>query len=293
MSPPRWRADAALAFVSLIWGSTFVLVKNALEDISTNLFLSIRFSVAAVALALLWFAKRDPKARVSWQAGAVTGAFLYGGYLLQTLGLRYTSPSKSGFITGLYIVLVPLLSAAVYKKAPVAAEWIGVASAGVGLGLLTLDTARFELGPGDLLTIGCAFAFAAHILVLGHFARQTDADGLAMTQIGAGAAIGIGTFWWLETPYVRWSFAVIAALAVTSLLATALAFWLQTWGQKYTSPTRAALIFSLEPVFAWLTAFVMAGERLNAQALAGAGCILAGILLVELKPRTGSLHPSP
>jgi drug/metabolite transporter (DMT)-like permease len=279
---PRF-AELALAFVCLLWGSTFVLVKNALDDISPSLFLAIRFSIASVLLAIVYLARRKP-VRIIWTGGVLTGVFLYTGYFLQTLGLQYTTASKSGFLTGLYIVLVPLLGAAVYQKVPGASEWIGVSLATVGMGLMTLTGVRFEIGPGDALTIGCAFAFAVHMLMLAHYSRRMQTELLALLQIVTCAAISLATFRFIEVSFVRWTPRVLIALAITSVLATAVAFLLQTWGQRHTTATRAALIFSLEPVFAWLTSYVFEREVLTGQSLAGAGCILAGILLVELKP---------
>ena len=277
-------AEIALASVCLIWGSTFVLVKNALDDVSPALFLAFRFSIATVLLFAVYIARRKPGA-LAWSGGLVTGLFLFVGYLLQTLGLQFTTPAKSGFLTGLYIVLVPLLTAVVYRRVPGISEWIGVLLATIGMGLMTLTTARLEIGAGDLLTLACAFAFAVHILLLGHFSKRMPTEWLTLLQIGACSAVfALVACGFLETPFVRWTPRVIVALAVTACAATALAFLLQTWGQRYTTPTRAALIFSLEPVFAWLTSYVFEHEVLTGQVLGGAGCILAGILLVELKP---------
>ena len=276
-------AELGLAFVCLLWGSTFVLVKNALDDISPALFLGIRFSIAAVLLTFVYLARREPGPRM-WAGGIVAGLFLYTGYFLQTLGLRFTSPAKSGFLTGLYIVLVPLLTAAVYQKAPGLSEWVGVSLATVGMGLMTLNTANFAIGIGEALTIGCAFAFAVHILLLAKYSTRVQIEWLTLLQIGTCAVVALATGPILETPFVRWSTGVLVALGVTSVLATAIAFLIQTWGQKYTTATRAALIFSLEPVFAWLTSYVFEHEVLTRQAFAGAGCILGGILIVELKP---------
>jgi drug/metabolite transporter (DMT)-like permease len=279
---PRF-AELALAFVCLLWGATFVLVKNALDDISPTLFLAIRFSIASVLLALLYLSRREPIRR-DWTGGLLAGLFLYTGYFLQTLGLKYTTASKSGFLTGLYIVLVPLIGAAVYQKVPGISEWMGVSLATLGMGLMTLTSARFEIGAGDALTIGCAFAFAIHMLLLAHYSRRMQTELLALLQIVTCAVISLTTFGFIESAFVRWTPGVLVALLVTSVLATAVAFLLQTWGQKYTTATRAALIFSLEPVFAWLTSYVVEHEVLTGQSLAGAGCILAGILLVELRP---------
>ena len=283
MRPTHRLAELGLALVCLLWGSTFVLVKNALADISPVLFIGIRFSIATIVLGAIYAARRKP-GKVTWRGGLVAGLFLFTGYVLQTVGLRFTTPAKSGFITGLYIVLVPLLLAAVYRRAPGLSEWIGVVLAAIGMGLLTLTTASFEVGFGEALTVGCAFAFAVHILLLGHYSKAMPTEWLTLLQVGTCAVAGLATFRIFESPFVRWRSGVILALAVTSLLATALAFYVQTWGQKYTTPVRAALIFSLEPVFAWLTSYVFEGEVLTRQALVGAACILAGILVVELKP---------
>lgn len=281
----RWPADLSLVLVSLLWGSTFVLVKNALEDVSTVLFLALRFSVAALLLTTLYLLKGGSlRGHGGWIPGLLTGGFLYAGYLLQTLGLRQTTPATSAFITSLYIVIVPILAAALHQKMPGRSEWFGVGLAAVGMALMTLNASRMAVGAGELLTLGCAFAFAGHIVALGVYSARMSTDWLALLQIGTCAAIAFGTFAWVEAPFIRWSSTVVAALAVTAVFATALAFWVQTWAQARTTPTRAALIFSTEPVFAWLTSWLFAGEVLTARTGAGALCILAGVLLVELKP---------
>ena len=284
-TPPQWRADLALALVAMIWGGTFVLVKDALADVSPVLFLGLRFSAATIALGVLYFLNpSEPGRRGGWTGGIVTGVVLYLGYLLQTLGLRLTTPAKSGFITGLYIVLVPLASSIVYRKAPQLSEILGVAIATTGLGLMMLTGWALDIGKGDLLTAGCAVVFTIHIMVLGYYSRRMAFEWLTLLQIGTCAAIGLVSFWWVETPMLHWNRQVLIAIGVTSLLATALAFTVQTWAQRYTTPTRTALIFALEPVFAWATSFVLNSEVLSRRAAIGALFILAGILLVELKP---------
>jgi drug/metabolite transporter (DMT)-like permease len=281
-----WRADLALVFITLIWGSTFVVVKEALADCSTLLFLALRFSLAAASLALVFrplpgkFAQ--PKALLA--GGTLAGVCLFGGYAFQTLGLRYTTPSKSAFITGLSIVLVPVIGALVQRKVPHPSEALGVATATAGLVLLTLPAESLRIEKGDLLTLACAVAFAAHILMVGHYAPRLGFEALTLVQIATAAVLSLASFWWVETPFIRWSAGVVTAVIVTGLLATALAFAIQAWAQQYTTPTRTALIFALEPVFAWATSFIVAGELLSRRATAGAALILAGILLVELKP---------
>ena len=295
-APPRWRVDLALVFVCMVWGTTFVLVKEALADISTLLFLAVRFALAAVVLALVFLGPVG-RARVGNRAsavrgGVVAGVLLFSGYVLQTFGLKLTTASKTAFITALYIPLVPVFSALIHRKAPHAAETGGILMAAVGMGLMTAHGNLLEVSLGDLLVAGCAVAFALHIVALGHFAKAADTGTLAVTQIATCAVLAGAMFWWAEPIRVRWSARVWVALAVTSLLATALAFALQTWAQSFSTPTRTALVFALEPVFAWVTSWLVAGETLTGRTLGGAALILAGILLAELKPFGTPAHPS-
>jgi drug/metabolite transporter (DMT)-like permease len=287
--PRAWKADLALAGITLIWGSTFVVVKRALEDVSALLFLGLRFGLASVALSLVFRRLQDKPGdrRTLLVGGTVTGAFLFGGYLFQTLGLKYTTPSKSAFITGLSIVMVPLLSATIERRQPMAAEVAGILTAACGMALMTLGGEALWIGKGDLLTLFCAVAFAFHIVTLGHYAPKVGVSALSLMQFATAAALAGASFWWAEPVLFRWRLEVLGAVAVTGLLATALAFWVQAWAQQYTSPTRTALIFALEPVFAWLTAFLLTGELLSLRTASGALLILAGILLVELKPTGG------
>jgi drug/metabolite transporter (DMT)-like permease len=283
----RWRADAALALVALVWGSTFIVVKSALTEISATYFLALRFSLAAVCMFALFlpaFLRSDWRTVIrGLSGGAFAGIFLWLGYMLQTYGLKYMTAAKSGFITGLYIVLVPLIGAAIYRRVPQISELAGIAVATAGLVLLTLPNFDIHIGTGDLLTIGCAVAFAFHLLILGHYSQREKVEAVALGQIVAAALLSSLALI-VEPPVAHWSQNVIFALALTSVFATALAFGLQTWGQKYTSATRTALIFALEPVFALVTAVALGGETITVPALGGAALILGGIVLVELKP---------
>ncbi len=274
----------ALVFITLIWGATFVVVKEALAGCSSLLFLAIRFSIATVALGILFRPLTGLEPPV-WRGGAIVGALLFSGYALQTIGLRYTTPSKSAFITGLTTPLVPLLAALVYRRAPRVIDLAGIAVATAGLMLLTVPPGSLRISGGDLLTVGCAAAYAAHVLALGHYAARLSFRGLALTQVAVAALLALSTFWWAETPFIRWTPTVITALLITGLLATALAFSLQSWAQQRTSPTHVALIFTLEPVFAAITSYLVAGELLTGRRALGAALILGGILAVELRRR--------
>lgn len=283
--PAGWLVDGSLVMMTLIWGATFILVKRALDDASTLLFLTIRFAFAALVLAAIF--RRDfraPKLGPSIRGGALAGLCLFGGYIFQTIGLRYTTASKAAFLTGFTTPMVAVLSTLIYRRAPQFMEVLGVATAFLGMALMTITGNRLQIGSGDLLVSCCAVAYAFHILVTGRFAAQVNMGVFITTQIATGAAIGAASFWWAEPVHLHWSFTLIAALAVTSLFATALGFSVQTWAQRWSSPTRTALFFTLEPVFAWITSYVVAGEVLSLRAAMGAVLILGGVLMVEIKP---------
>jgi len=282
-------ADLALVLNTVIWGTTFVVVKQALNDCSVLLFLALRFSIAGIALAVI-FGRGLEFSRRGVAGGILAGLFLIGGYILQTAGLLWTTASKSGFLTGLNVVLVPLLSAIVYKSVPGWREWTGALLALAGMALMTLENLQFAMNRGDSLTVACAVAFAFHPLVIARFAGS-GTKVISLVQIATGAILAWALVPLLEQPFVRWTPQLIGALAVTGLLATALVFTLQTWAQQYTTPTRVALIFAMEPVIAAATGVAVAGDRLAVHAWLGAALILAAILLVELKPLAEASHP--
>jgi drug/metabolite transporter (DMT)-like permease len=283
--PPGWFVDSSLIVMTLIWGATFVMVKRALDDASALLFLTIRFAAAAFVLALT-FSKdfRAGNLARSIRGGAVAGFCLFSGYVFQTVGLRYTTASKAAFLTGFTTPMVAVLSSLVYRRAPQLIEVLGVLTAFIGMALMTIPSDRFHIQRGDLIVGACAVAYALHILVTGRFAGQVNMGVFIVTQIATGAAIGASTFWWAEPIHIQWSAPLILALAVTSLLATALGFTIQTWAQRWSSPTRTALFFTLEPVFALITSYLLVGEVLSLRAAMGAALILCGVLIVELKP---------
>jgi drug/metabolite transporter (DMT)-like permease len=290
----RLRAELTLILIALIWGSTFVVVKAALADASTLAFLAVRFSFASLLLFLVFRSRlaATVPSRTSWLGGAVCGAFLFVGYALQTAGLRYTTASNSAFLTGLYVVLVPLLASLHARKRVGWREWSACALAFAGTALMT-GLGLGALNRGDLLTIGCAVAFSAHIVAVAHWSGRINYEWLTVLQVAGVAALSIAAFWWAETPMIHWTPRLLAALLVTAALATALSFSLYTWAQRHTTATRAALLFALEPVFAGVVAWIFAGERWTALSLGGAGLILASIVLAELKPAPKAEKPGP
>jgi len=278
----RARAELALAGITIIWGTTFVIVKSALADVSTFLFLALRFSLAAIVLAFIY---RKALRRAALGPGLIAGALLFTAYVFQTLGLELTTPSKSAFLTGLSIPLVPLASSLVYRNKPRLVEIAGIVVATFGMMLMTFPgvaTTSFAISRGDLLSFLCAVTFALHIVVIAHFSPIMGFESLAVIQIAVAAAAGLVLSPFAEPLRFHLTTGAVVAVLVTGLLATAVAFTTMAWAQQYTSATRAALIFALEPVVAWLTSYVLTGETMAFRGKVGAAAILAGILLVEL-----------
>jgi len=285
-TPPRRQilADLLLLGVSAIWGGTFVMVKDAVSGYPVLHFLTIRFTLASVAL-LLFSARRIRTLR--WRdvgAGALIGLFLFGGYALQTLGLQYTSASKAGLITGLSVVMVPILSGALTHRKPGAGPVLGVILATVGLAMLTLEPSDgLAIETGDLILFGCALGFALHIVTVSIFAPRVDALALAWVQVtvvailSAVVALANGTPWALPTSQVWFS------AGFTGVLATALAFALQNIMQQFTTPTHTALIFAAEPVFAAVFGVLLAGEALLPRGIAGGILIVLGTVSGEIR----------
>ncbi|HEY0264871.1 MAG TPA: DMT family transporter [Granulicella sp.] len=292
---PSLKAHLLLVGVVAVWGSTFALVKNALADASPLVFNLLRMSLATVALVVV--NRRDLRKLTprTLLAGVVVGTFLGAGYQLQTAGLAHTTAAKSAFITGLVVVFVPLLTAIPALRpqgahAPSPATLAGAALAFAGLLLLTTPSGTaflrlFEsIGLGDLLTLGCAIAFAGHLLALAHASLHLPAGLAATIQIGAASVLMAVTFPLGGQPVLHITARLIATLLLTSLLATAAAFTVQSYAQQHMAPTHTALILTLEPVFAWLISLLVLHEHFGRRSMTGAALILAGIAVIELLP---------
>jgi drug/metabolite transporter (DMT)-like permease len=295
----RLKADIALALCTLLWGATFVVVKEALADASVFAFLAVRFVLAALLMAVIYRRALRQLTRAEGWAGAQIGFFMFTGYAFQTRGLIQTTPSKAGFITGFSVVLVPVLMAVFWGRRINRWVWGGALAALVGLYYLTVPPAGLtELNAGDLLVLVCAALFALHIIFVGRYSPHHSVGALSFLQVATTAALTLValpvasvTGW--EPLRVHWTTELLFAVLVTAVLATALAFSVQVWAQQYTTPTHTAILFSLEPVFAALTSYVVLGERLGGRALVGAGLILVGILVAEVKGPTQAAPDSP
>jgi drug/metabolite transporter (DMT)-like permease len=269
----------ALIAVTAVWGITFVQVKDAIELYPLFSFLAVRFAIAAVVLAVPSARRLGSLGRRGWIAGSALGLLLAAGYALQTLGLERTTVSSAGFITGLYVVFTPVLALLLFRAHVGAAVWVGVGLAVAGLAMLSGVGAGDPVG--DLLVLAGSAAYSLQIVLMERYAPRYDP--LAFTQAEMVAAFGgfmVVTLaaGQLELPR-GWT--VWGALLVTGVFASALGFLVQTWAQRRTSATRTALAFALEPVWAGLFGFWLAGDRLGALGWGGCAVIMAGIVVSE------------
>ncbi|OPJ56287.1 DMT family transporter [Alkalithermobacter paradoxus] len=275
------KADLALLLVTIIWGSTFVLTKNALESLETYNFLAIRFVIAFVVSSIVFWKNMKNINKNTLKYGFLVGILLFSAYATQTIGLLYTSASKSGFITGFAVVIVPIASALLLKKLPEKESIIGVTCAIVGLALLSLDS-NLKPNIGDFYTLLCAFGYAFQIILVGKYTNEVDSIAFAIIQIGTVALFSILFTFMLETPVIPSNSKAWTAILVTSVFATSGAYIVQTTMQKFTSATHTALIYSGEPVFSAIFAYILLGEILSTQGIIGSILIFVGMIISEV-----------
>ncbi len=281
-------ASFALVGVTAVWGYTFLAVKDAVASMPVMDFLAWRFLLASIVMIALRPTCLRNVTRLELLRGLGLGTVLGLGYIAQTYGLRYTSAAISGFITGMFVVLTPVMSWALLHRKTSRRTWLLVALATVGLALLSLR--GWSVGIGEMLTLGCAVFFAIHIAFLGEWSPQYDPYAFSLLQIGAVAVISLVA----ATPggiAVPPNAEVWGAIGITGVLATAVAFFVQTWAQSLVSATRAAVVMTMEPVFAGLFAVVIGGNQLTVRTLGGAACILAAMLIINLKPSLSATQP--
>lgn len=277
----HYKADAALFGLTLVWGLTFPLVKDALAQADPFPFLALRFSTGALALTVLVRRQLLPHLRT----GAVLGVVLFLGFALQTAGLTATTPSRSAFLTGLYVVLVPLLGWVLFRQRLRAWLAVGVVLSAAGLWLLTgrdMGTGP-GFGLGEWLTLGCALVYALHILLIERFAPKEGAAGLTAVQLWVVALLSAACLPWTEAR-VAWTPSLLGAVAFTGLVASAGAISVQVWAQARTSAVRATLIFALEPGVAAVFSVALGHEQLGASEWSGGALMLLGVLAAELGP---------
>ncbi|WP_379967783.1 DMT family transporter [Ectobacillus sp. sgz5001026] len=280
-------AHFGLLFITFIWGTTFVVVQKAISLIEPFTFNAVRFLFAGLILLLAHTFSPNKEKNVKLGPGIGIGVFLFGGYLFQTFGLLYTTSSKAGFLTGLSVVMVPLFSYIFFRHKTSLFAIFGVGIATIGLFFLTAD-GSFALQKGDILVLFCAVSFALHIIINGIFSKEYSPLFLSTIQILTVGILSSICAIFFEDYHRIFSVAVwsnpsfVFAILITAVMGTALAFLIQTVAQTYTSPTRVAIILSMEPVFAALTGVIIANEILSTSALIGCSCILFGMIFAEL-----------
>jgi len=275
-------ADALLLLITLVWGSTFVLVKDAVATYPVFPFLALRFGLATAALLAVGAGRLRRLGRRGLRAGVLIGLCPFPGYALQTVGLQYNSASKAGLITGLSVALVPILSAILLRRPPSPAAVIGVCLATMGLALLTLNH-DFRVATGDVMVLGCALSFALHIVSVSAFAPSMDPLGLTIVQVATVALLSAAISLLIPGPWPTPSPSALWAAAFTGILATAVAFAIQTSAQRFTTPTHTALIFAGEPVFAAIFGVLLAGDVMTPAAVAGGVLIVLGTVVNEIR----------
>ncbi len=268
-----------LVLVTAVWGWTFVVVKDAVAVYGVVGFLAIRFTIGCAVMAGPGAWKMT---RRSAAVGTGIGVVLAAAYLLQTFGLRLTTPTNCGLITGLFVVFAPIVNRLLFGVRTGRIFWSAVAASVVGLGLLT-GAGPTPLCMGDLLTLGGAVCFGLHIALLDRYASHHDATALALAQMGSAALL----FWILcaATETLKWpTHQVWFALLITGVLATAVAFLVQTYVQQRLPAVRTAVIISMEPVFATVFGYLLAGDRLVGIQIAGAVLMIGAVVLGEVGP---------
>lgn len=277
----KLKSDIMLILVTVIWGSTFIIVKNATSVIPVYNFLFLRFLIAFIVLAILYGRRLVNIDKRTFIVSVLVGTMLFLGYALQTLGLKYTTASKSGFISGFNVVLVPILEAFFLKAKLSKTSWISVILAMVGLLLITTNV-DLKINFGDFLTFLCAVSFAFQIVLIAKYAPSVDTISFATIQILVVATLsGILSFIY-EKPTIPTNKTVWFALILTGIFATAFALTVQNTMQANTSATHAAIIFSLEPVFSAITAFLVAGEVMTLKSIIGGFLMLLSMILSEM-----------
>ncbi len=283
----RAKAEILLVITTFIWGSSFVIVKGALADASPFPYLSVRFILAGLLMFGV-MARGRISPETLWPS-LLLGILLFTGFAFQTWGLTLTTPSKSAFITGFSVILVPLI--AVFHGHPLRAANAGGAGMGLlGLYFLVLPSGVGTVNRGDVLTLLGAMAFAVHIVLVGTYTHRFSFLQLAPGQILVVAILATLAIPFAPSSTLHWTGRLVFAIVVTAVFATAFAFGTQVWAQQYTPPAHTALIFALEPVFAALTSRFVTGEHLGGKVLLGSALILAGMVISEV---WGGAAPAP
>lgn len=284
-------ADGALLLVTMSWGLNFVIEKNVLLTISPSKYLSLRFALSALLLALILNKKLKHISKEDIKAGLVLGLLMFLGYLAQTIGLLYTTPAKSGFITGSNVVMVPFMAYLLTKKFPGTFQVMGAVVTFGGLAMVSVSD-NFAISQGDILTFICAICFALKIVLTEYFVKKANPLNIAFIQITLAGLITMGLTTTQEPMSLGLEIKIWGPIIFAAVFCTAGATVIQNIAQKYTSSTHAAVILCTEAVFAGIFSFLLWGEPLTLKTLVGFALVLLGILITELSPINATEHNS-
>jgi len=276
------QAEIYLLGIVIIWGSTFAIIKGILDQIVPFTFLAYRFFLAAFILCVVFWKRLKNIDKIILRKGSLIGIFLFLGYAFQTVGLKYTTATKAGFITGLSVVLVPIISYFFIKEKINRNSVIGVIFAVIGLWLLNYNNS-FNFNLGDFLVLLCAISFAMHIISVGLYTKKLDYVLLVIIQLATVFILCLLMAIIFERPAIHLSYSsnVWWSIILTGVFATALAFYMQNRFQRYSTATKTAIIFSGEPIFAAVFAYLLLGEKVGLIAWAGGLLIIFGMIISQ------------
>lgn len=275
-------ADISLLFVAIIWGSGFVVMKNTLQNMTPFYILGFRFLISTLLLGIITFKKLKLISRKELKSGIIIGLFLFIGFATQSVGLKYTTAGKQGFITATNVVMVPFMYWVITKKKPDIFEFFAAMLCFVGIGVLSLDT-NLTIGYGEFLTFLCAIAFAMHIVSVGYFVKEVDPFSISVIQLGTAAVLSF-IFAFLFEPRIKYiSSVTVFPILYLAIFGTMIAFLIQNIAQKYTSSTHVAIILSLEAVFGSIFALIFLKEAFTIRFLIGCLAIFISVIASETK----------
>ena len=274
----------ALLVTAILWGTSFVVLKNTLDSIGTLWVLAPRFTFSALIMLCVTFRSVRHASARCLKGGAWMGAALAAAYIVQTYGLVYTTPGKNAFLTSTYCVLTPFFSWAVYRRRPELSHLIAAVLCVAGIGFISLSEGFNDVNVGDLLTLFCGVFYSIHILLIERFSDSGDAATLSTLQFAVAACIcWVGALLFerlpVNVPAEAW-----LSIAYLTVMCTAVCFFLQAWGIRYTPVTTAAMIMTLEAVFGVLISILFYHEVVTPKIALGFALVFAAVLMAELRP---------
>lgn len=278
----KTKADLGLLSVTIFWGTTFIVSKITLYEISLLNYLAIRLTIAAIAMNMIAFRYRKQLNKRTIKDGVVLGVFLFFSYLFQMWGIQYTTASNAGFITGIHVALVPLFGFLFFKDKPQMSSIIGVIFAFTGLFLISGGGSLSNLNVGDLLVFICAIMVTFHVLLTGKYAPNNNIYLLTAIQLSTTAVLSIIFLMFSSETLIDFSPGIVSVLIYLALFGTVFTFLMQTAMQRFTTATRTALVFAMEPVFAAMFAYIIAGETMTILGWYGGVLILIGMIIAEI-----------